>query len=204
MAHAQTEAKDDNEPDDEPAEDTNDETPTTRDLRVVKEPGSEKSEAIVEATLQYPDATNGEIADVVESKIGERPDESWVSRVRRDHLEEVDDTDDTIMAASEAMSSGSIVDDTDTPEAVVDKVARLERQLDGAASEEDVDRLIDAVDSLAGAIDALTNEVIDIKDRIDSLETLFGDELSDQMVASLLRKKADDMEKRSRGDLVEA
>lgn len=161
-------------------------TTDNNELRIVKMPESEKGRAIAEASLDYPDATNAEIADVVEQKIGDRPDESWVSRVRNNNL----GTD----AADDAREDADVGLDSPPEGSVVAKVADLEDRLDDAAEADDVDRLIDAVDSLAAAIDAMATEVEELNDRVEEIEFILGEEVTDQLVARLLRKRADDID----------
>lgn len=67
--------------------------PASGRFRVVDEPTTPKQEAIVEAIMNDPDASNGDIADAVEDAVGDRPSTSWVSRIRSEKLTEVD-TDD--------------------------------------------------------------------------------------------------------------
>jgi len=64
--------------------------PASGPFRVVDEPTTPKQEAIVEAIMNHPDASNGDIADAVEDAVGDRPSTSWVSRIRSEKLEKVD------------------------------------------------------------------------------------------------------------------
>lgn len=119
--------------------------------RVVKEPTTPKEKAIVNSVLSYPEATNKEIADMVEDEIGDSTDPSWVSRVRNEFLEEVDDLDE---AHGDA-------DDFDEADVEGDVMLRLER-------------IEDKVDEAVGLLTRLINVV-------DRIEDLQRDEITDDL-----------------------
>lgn len=145
------------------------------DLRVVKDPTTPKTNAIVEEVLNDPEASNPDISDRVEDRLGERPDPSWVSRVRSSHLsEDVDREYDT-----------SKLDD------VVARLDRVEDVAQDAARAEDVDRAIAAVEDLTEAVDALREDVRDIHASIDLIEDMVARDITDDVVGYVLKKELD-------------
>lgn len=66
--------------------------------RVVEAPTTPKQNAIVEAIIENPSASNAAIADAVEERLGEeeRPSASWVSRIRSEKMVEVEDVPDGV------------------------------------------------------------------------------------------------------------
>jgi hypothetical protein len=66
--------------------------------RVVEDPTTPKQNAIVEAIIENPSASNAQIADAVEERLGEeeRPSASWVSRIRSEKMVEVEDVLDGV------------------------------------------------------------------------------------------------------------
>lgn len=150
-------------------------TRTANDLRVVKDPTTPKEEAIIDEVLDDPEASNPAIADRVEDRLGERPDPSWVSRVRSSFLtEDVEGDYDT-----------SKIDE------VVARLDRVEDVAHDAASAEDVDRTIDAVEDLTDAVEALSGEVREMKASIALIEDMVARDITDEVVGHVLKKELD-------------
>lgn len=135
-------------------------------------PNSQKARAIVEAARDLgPDASNPSIADEVEERLGDRPDPSWVSRVRSKYV----DHDDSNFAPP--------------PESG----ASTER--------DDVDELLLRVDMIAGRLDRYTSHVeaveqalTDLEERVDAIEddpAADADDLADAFVALGERLRTD-------------
>ena len=104
-------------------------------------PTSEKARTIVEAARDLgPNASNPDVADEVEARIGDRPDPSWVSRVRSKYI-----------------------DAERGPHATRDGV---ESQADAVPPEEVILR----VDALAGRLDRFTSKVQTIDKDLRELE----------------------------------
>lgn len=153
-------------------------TPTTtgaNDLRIVKDPTTPKEKAIIDAVLDDPNASNPAIAERVESELGEAVSASWVSRVRSSFVREADaDQYDT-----------SKVDD------VVARLDRLESAVDEAATDDDFDRVIAAVEGLTESVETLIAEVRDVRDTVDLIEDMVARDINDDVVAYVLKKELD-------------
>lgn len=147
----------------------------TTDLRIVKDPTTPKEKAIVDEALADPNASNPAIADRVEDELGERPDPSWVSRVRSSFLtEDVDDDYDT-----------SKIDD------VVARLDRVEDAVDDVASDGDVERATEAVEDLTDTVEVLIAEVQDLKDQMALIEDMVARDINDDVVEYVLKKELD-------------
>jgi len=121
--------------------------------------------------LDDPEASNPTIADRVEARLGERPDPSWVSRVRRKHL-----TESEPEPGGEGPSNK--IDD------LIDRLDRVEDVAQDAARAEDVDRATDAVDALAA-------EVREVKASIALIEDMVARDINDDVVSYVLKKELD-------------
>jgi len=116
-------------------------TDRTRDA-----PTSEKSRTIVEVARDLgPEASNPDVADEVEDRIGDRPDPSWVSRVRSKYVD----------AEGTVDSKGG-----DAPRATPERS-------DAPYDDED---LWLRVDALAGRLDRFTSNVGAIDQAVSELE----------------------------------
>lgn len=139
-------------------------TDRTRD-----EPTSEKARTIADVAREMgPNASNPSIADEVEARIGDRPDPSWVSRVRSKY---VDDHDDGFAPPPDT-------------------------EVDVDPDGDDVDELMLRVDMLAGRlerytshVDAVEDALTDLERRVEAIEDAGGDDLADAFedVADRLR-----------------
>ena len=137
-----------------------------------KAPTSEKSRTIVEVARERPDASNPAIADEVENRIGDRPDPSWVSRVRSKY---VDGTDD---APEPSPPPADTATDADVEELMlrVDTVAgRLERFAGNVGELErtiaDLERRVDAIEAADTDVDT-----DDLADAFDAISRRFRDD----------------------------
>jgi len=128
--------------------------------------------------LDDPEASNPTIADRVEDRLGERPDPSWVSRVRRKHL-----TESEPEPGGEGPSNK--IDD------LIDRLDRVEDVAQDAARAEDVDRATDAVEDLTEAVDALAAEVREVKASIALIEDMVARDINDDVVSYVLKKELD-------------
>ena len=154
------------------------------DLRIVKDPTTPKTEAIIDEVLDDPEASNPTIADRVEDRLGERPDPSWVSRVRRKHLTEPEPGGGEEAAVDVERPSNKIDD-------LIDRLDRVEGKVEDVGSVEDVDRAIDAVDDLTEAVDALAAEVREVKASVALIEDMVARDINDEVVSHVLKKELD-------------
>jgi hypothetical protein len=213
---------------------------------VVEDPTTPKQEAIVEAILEDPDASNGDIADRVADRLGdpdERPSTSWVSRIRNEKLAEAPEPDpadvgwedvdfrrmrqvaavrnldaganpskDDLVAALEAdgvppEAVAAIPDDdlhdADAVQAAVDnamaddayRAARRDDE-DGDATDttdERSDQIGDRLEGLEGTVEELVAEVREANERLARLERLAKRQYTDDLVAEVLRERADEL-----------
>lgn len=149
-------------------------TDRTRDA-----PNSEKSRTIVESARDLgPEATNAEVADEVEDRIGDRPDPSWVSRVRKKYV----GTESTVDSKADDAPRAPAEDD-DAPYDADDlwlRVDALAGRLDRFTS--NVGAIDQAVSELEGRVEALEDAVDDVDpdaDREELADTF--EELSDRL-----------------------
>lgn len=118
------------------------------------EPNSELARTIVRVAHEMPDATNGEIADEVEDRFGERPDPSWVSRVRRKYGQ---------TAPTPGVTGSTSEHSPDEVEALLIRMDTLAGRLDRYAS---------AVEALEDRVDELEDDVDDVDEPEVTWETL--------------------------------
>lgn len=161
-------------------------TDRTRD-----EPSSEKGRTIAEVAREMgEDASNPAVADEVEDRIGDRPDPSWVSRVRSKYAVHADpddfDTDDG--------DDGGGASRSPPPEAST-----------GSPSRSDVEDLMVRVDMIAGRlerfadnVDALEDLIVELEDRVEALEAAEPD--VDQVRHDDLADTFEELSDRLRGD----
>lgn len=163
-------------------------TPTDRDA-----PTSEKGRTIVEVAREMgEDASNPDVADEVEDRIGDRPDPSWVSRVRSKYPVHVDEDDfDTDGEAGDADTD----DTTRTPPP---------EGSGGSSARSDVEDLMVRVDMIAGRlerfadnVDALEDLVVELEDRVEALEAAEPD--VDQVRHDDLADTFEELSERLRG-----
>lgn len=109
----------------------------TNPLTIVEEPTTETQEAIVEEILNDPEATNGDVADAVQERLGggedDRPSASWVSRIRSTKVAErdVDDVPDDVAEANERLRTvEALVVGEYTDDLVADVLRRRADDLD--------------------------------------------------------------------------
>jgi len=153
---------------------------STTDLRIDKDPTTPKTEAIIDEVLDDPEASNPTIADRVEARLGERPDPSWVSRVRRKHLTE-----------TEPEPGGGVEDPSNKIDDLIDRLDRVEMKVEDVGSTQDVDRAIDAVEDLTEAVDALAVEVREVKASVSLIEDMVARDINDDVVSYVLKKELD-------------
>jgi len=139
-------------------------TDRTRDA-----PTSEKASTIVEAARDLgPNASNPEVADEVEERLGDRPDPSWVSRVRSKYIDdttfapppdesEADDTDVDELMLRVDMIAGRLDRYTSHVEAVEQALTDLENRVD-AIEDEDVHEADDLADAFADVAQRLRTD----------------------------------------------
>lgn len=151
---------------------------STTDLRIAEDPTTPKTEAIIDEVLDDPEASNPTIADRVEDRLGERPDPSWVSRVRRKHL-----TESEPEPGGEGPSNK--IDD------LIDRLDRVEGKVDEVGSTEDVDRAIAAVEDLTDAVEALRDEVREVQASVALIEDMVARDINDDVVSYVLKKELD-------------
>lgn len=175
-------------------------TANTEEVRIVKEPRTEKTAAIIEAALQSPNASNPDIADAVEDAIGDRPDESWVSRVRSNYLEDVsdepdvdeDDPEDVAIddggggteAVGVAGDVATVIDRLDDVEDAVDRIAHDARTND---------RTFDRVETLTESIGALRDDVAAIHDRLDRIEDMVAKNVTEDVERVVLERRLSEL-----------
>lgn len=116
-------------------------------------PTSEKSRTIVEAARDLgPEATNADVADEVEDRIGDRPDPSWVSRVRKKYV----GTEDTVDSKPDDAPRAP-AEDTDAPYDDEDLWLR-------------VDALAGRLDRFTSNVGAIDKAVSELEARVEELE----------------------------------
>lgn len=166
---------------------TTDESTTT--LTVVKEPKTPKEKSIIDHAIDDPHASNPTIADRVEEDIGERPDESWVSRVRSTFLAEADGTDDPPPGNGDF---DSVVDRLDRVEDAVDSIA------DDFAGGGDVEAAIEAVDAVNENVEALRKDVAAMNSRLERIEDMVAREVTPDVERVILHRRLAELEERDR------
>lgn len=126
--------------------------------RTRDEPNSKKSRAIVEVARELgAEATNADIADEVEDRIGDRPDPSWVSRVRKKYVGDGDSNDDDAPRAP-AEAEPPTVGRQD----IVLRIDTLAGRLDRFTSN------VEAIDKAVADLERRVEELEDTVDRIDA------------------------------------
>lgn len=128
-------------------------------------PNSKKARTIVEAARDLgPDATNPDVADEVEDRIGDRPDPSWVSRVRSKYAGDFDSK-----AADAPRASG----DSNFP----------------TLGREDVILRVDAIagrlERYAEHVDAIEDALTDLEVRVDDLEDAADHDVDDDLAEAV-------------------
>jgi len=137
-------------------------TDRTRDA-----PNSEKARTIAAVAREMGEAaSNPDVADEVEARIGDRPDPSWVSRVRSKydvHADpddfDTDDAPDTRRAPPPEAPGGA-----DAPEQILVRV----------------DTIAGRLDRFASAVEDLEERVAAIEDAVDDADGIDRDELADR------------------------
>jgi len=165
-----------------------DDEPTTT-LVVVKEPKTPKEKAIIDRAIDDPHASNPTIADRVEEDIGERPDESWVSRVRSTFLAEADGTEDPPPGNGDF---DSVVERLDRVEDAVDSIA------DDFAGGGDVEAAIEAVDAVNENVEALREDVAAMNSRLERIEDMVAREVTPDVERVILHRRLAELEDRDR------
>lgn len=167
---------------------TTDDEPTTT-LVVVKDPQTPKEKSIVDHAIDDPHASNPTIADRVENDIGERPDESWVSRVRSTFLAEADGTDDPPPGNDTDVDFDSVIERLDRVEDAVDGIAD-----DFAHGGGDVDEAIDAVEALTESVDALRDDVRAMNSRLERIEDMVARDVTEDVERVILHRRLAELE----------
>jgi len=128
-------------------------------------PNSEKARTIVEAARDLgPDATNPDVADEVEDRIGDRPDPSWVSRVRSKYAADFD---------SKAADAPRAPVDGDVP--VIGRNDVILR----------VDAIAGRLERYAEHVDAIEDAITDLEARVDDLEDAADRDVDDELAEAV-------------------